>query len=414
MLITLMALLITQDALLTSSGVNRLRSRRWNMRIAVLLIGALAASLDSPLPQSALFTPASASPIHVGKGGGTVLFADLDRDGHLDMLSRHLLERVLVVRVGDGRGSFRAAAAPPVRFDYDFGGMAVGDLNSDEVLDVVVTPGTRDAVDVFLGTGQLQFRKAPGSPFTVSDAAEPFNKRTIRLLDLNEDGSLDVVTANGRRRNTFGVLYGDGKGSFGRGSEVPVDTGQDGYVLDFADFNGDRHLDVVSASRKGHEDASPGRVIVRFGDGHGKFSRSSQSAFETAVGPRSVMAADFNGDRHPDIAVANRDGLLSIFTNDGRGAFLPPSALIPLGVDGHSVVAADVNRDGRVDLVCANVDAVAVFLGGKGGFAPAAGSPYPAGPGSYFATVADLNRDGKLDIAASAFEGTGVTLLLQK
>ena len=344
-----------------------------------------------------------------------MLFADLNGDRRLDLLSRHLLERTLVLRIGDGRGGFTPASAEPVRFDYDFGGMALGDLNADGVLDVAVTPGMRDFVDVFLGTGKGQFRKAPGSPFTVTDAAEPLNKRTIRLLDLNEDGNLDIVTANGRRRNTFGVLHGDGKGGFSRGPEVPVDVGQDGYVLDFADLNGDRHLDVVSASRKGYEDRGPGRVIVRFGDGAGKFTQSAQSPFETAVGPRSITVTDFNGDGHADVAVTNRDGVLSIFANDGRGSFSPaPNSPIALGVDGHSVVAEDVNRDGRVDLVCANVDTVVVLLGNGSRFVPAPGSPYRAGPGSYFATLADVNADGKLDIAASAFGGEGITLLLQR
>ena len=78
--------------------------------------------------------------------------------------------------------------------------------------------------------------------------------------------------------------------------------------------------------------------------------------------------------------------------NDGRGAFTAADgARFALGVDGHSVAAADVNRDGRMDLICADVNEVAVFLGARGTFAPAPGSPYGAGPGSYFATLIDLN-----------------------
>jgi hypothetical protein len=383
------------------------------MRIAVL-IGVLVASVDSGPIQAPLFSPAPGSPIHIGKGGGTLLFADINGDRHLDLMSRHLLERVLVVRPGDGRGGF-AAATTPVRFDYDFGGMALGDMNEDGLPDMAVTSGTRDFVDLFIGTGNGGFRKAAGSPFTLTDANEPFNKRTIHALDLNEDGHLDVITGNGRRRNTFTVLFGDGRGGFTRGPEVALDSGRDGYLFAFADFNGDRHLDVVSASWNGYDDTAPGRVIVRFGDGKGTFVQAPRSPFDTAVGPRSITIEDFNGDHRPDVAIANRNGLLTLFVNDGQGAFITAAGSpFALGVDGHSVAAADVNRDGRMDLVCANVKEVAVFLGGNGVFKPAPGSPYRAGPGSYFATLVDLNRDGKLDIAASAFEGDGVTLLLQR
>ena len=381
------------------------------MRSALLVavIGIVSAQT-----QGALFVPAPSSPVVVGKGSGTVLFADLNGDGHLDMLTRHLLERVLAVRIGDGRGHFAAGVAP-TRFDFEVGAMVLGDFNTDGVVDLVATPVRKDIADVYLGSRDATFRRAPGSPFTITDADEPYNKRTIHALDMNEDGHLDIVTANGRRRNTFAVLHGDGRGGFTRGPEVAVDSGQDGYVLAFADFNGDRHLDVVSVSRKGYEDTTAGRVIVRLGDGTGNFSPTSQSPFDAAVGPRSVTVADFTGDRHPDIAIASHDGRVSILTNDGRGVFAAakgsPHAL---GIDGHSVVAADVDRDGRQDLVCANVDKVNVFLGTATGFVAAPGSPFRAGPGSYFAGVADVNRDGKLDIAASSFEGDAVTVLLQR
>lgn len=385
------------------------------MRSAVLMGTLLAAALEAAPIQAPLFIPAPGSPVPVGKGSGTVLFADINGDRRLDLLTRHLLLRELVVRTGDGSARFVPGAGSPVRFDYDPGGMALGDFNKDGAPDLAVTPGRRDFVDVFLGSGTGEFHKTPGSPFTVTDADEPFNKRTIQLLDLNEDGHLDIVTANGRRRNTFAALLGDGRGGFRRGPEVPLDSGRDGYVFAFGDFNSDRHLDVVSASRTGYDDTTPGRVIVRFGDGTGAFTQAPQSPFETPGGPRSVTVGDFNADRRPDLAITNSEGLLSLYVNNGRGAFAPaPGSPFTLGVDGHSVVAADVNRDGRMDLVCANVNAVAVFLGSGRRFVPAPGSPYRAGPGSYFATLADVNGDGKLDIAASSFEGDGVTLLLQK
>jgi hypothetical protein len=75
-------------------------------------------------------------------------------------------------------------------------------------------------------------------------------------------------------------------------------------------------------------------------------------------------------------------------------------------------VVADVNSDSKKDLIAATVNSVTVLLGEGRKFAPAAGSPFSAGPGAYYVTVGDLNEDGRPDLAASSFEGNAVTVLL--
>src|SRR5215216_3842002 len=81
----------------------------------------------------------SAASVAVGRGSGDVMLADLDRDGHLDLLTRHLLERRVAVRLGDGRGHFPAAPANLMSFDYQPSAATLGDVNGDEILDLAVT-----------------------------------------------------------------------------------------------------------------------------------------------------------------------------------------------------------------------------------------------------------------------------------
>jgi hypothetical protein len=84
------------------------------------------------------------------------------------------------------------------------------------------------------------------------------------------------------------------------------------------------------------------------------------------------------------------------------------------------ILATDINGDKNIDIVATTVDSkapfaskVVVLLGnGRAEFTPAAGSPFPVGPGAYRLTIGDVNEDGKLDIAASSFGKSGVTLLL--
>jgi hypothetical protein len=80
-----------------------------------------------------------------------------------------------------------------------------------------------------------------------------------------------------------------------------------------------------------------------------------------------------------------------------------------------SVAIADVNRDGKPDLVAANSGSsdVTVLLGdGKGGFAPAAGSPFPAGKNPNDIAVGDFDGNGTPDLALPNHDTHGITMLL--
>ncbi len=80
----------------------------------------------------------------------------------------------------------------------------------------------------------------------------------------------------------------------------------------------------------------------------------SQFGYQTGEGVRGLAVADLNGDGWEDIATANRvASTISIFINDGTGAF-ETAVNIDVGVDGEITIAAtDLDNDGYVDLLMA-------------------------------------------------------------
>jgi FG-GAP-like repeat len=376
--------------------------------IRTLLLAALVAATQAN-SQSPQFIPAPGSPAVIGKGPGQVSLADINGDGRPDMVTRHLLERSLTALLGDGTGRFAAAPGGQINLSYMPGDVELGDVNGDKILDLGVTISDRDAVDIFLGDGKGGFNRAAGAHFTVSAAVE-FNTHSLNLVDLNEDGKLDIVTAN-HRRNSFATLFGDGRGGFSSGPVTTFQPGHNNYTYAFGDIDGDGHLDVAVVSGENGDSLEPGHVETFRGDGRGAFKNAAEQPLPVPTGPHFVTLADVNNDQRLDIVISHSTNQLSVLLNSGAGKFAP-AATYDLGTEAFAVAVADVNRDKRNDIVAATVDSVTVLLGLGNGFIPAPGSPFRAGPGAYNLAIGDVNKDGKPDVVASSFEGDAVTVLL--
>jgi hypothetical protein len=98
--------------------------------------------------------------------------------------------------------------------------------------------------------------------------------------------------------------------------------------------------------------------------------RSLTSTVNYQVGgqPTQVVAADFNGDSTPDLAVS--EGTVRVLVGNGNGTF---RVLNGGYIAGGFLAAADLNRDGWTDLVSADrgSDSVSVLLNDQNwGMAP--------------------------------------------
>ena len=173
-----------------------------------------------------------------------------------------------------------------------------------------------DNVHVFLGDGSGRFTEIATSPTNVSAAIQTY-KPVLFVVDINEDGTPDVVTAIGRR-NTIEILYGDNKGHLSLGPTLKMEAGHDNYSLGIGDVDGDGHLDIATAMSV---DETRGRVAVMRGNGRGVFTDIG-SPLSVSANPACCTLADLNGDGHLDIVLTHGILLMiDVLSNDGRGVF---------------------------------------------------------------------------------------------
>jgi hypothetical protein len=369
----------------------------------------------SGLPNHSLPAPQTLEQVvlAVGKGPSPVALADVNRDGYLDILVANSDDRTLSVLLGDGRRHFHPAPGPPIPTGQSPNDIAVGDLNGDGNLDLVIANTETPFLTVLLGDGQGGFRPSPHSPFATRSFPHVHG---VAVGDFTGDGKLDVVTDSWGHDQIL-LLPGDGAGNL-RTPGLPFKTGKRPYQrLRSADFNRDGKLDVVTT------DLDLNAVSILLGDGKGAFRNGPGSPVPAGAAPWAVAIDDINRDGNLDLVVLPydrdvrdpKDLGVTVLLGDGAGGFrkMPGSPFPFSECQGPDRVATgDVNGDGLRDIVvsCAQSNTLLFFLGRPGGGLQTSGRHLPDIGWSGLA-VGDLDGDGTDDVVVSNRSSGTITVL---
>jgi Bacterial Ig-like domain (group 3)/FG-GAP-like repeat/FG-GAP repeat len=198
----------------------------------------------------------------------------------------------------------------------------------------------------------------------------------------------------------------------------PVGAGDNAAVAVAADFNGDGKPDLAVM------DSLQNAVTILQGNGDGTFTLvnviygvGTTPCVFNGQSNCAIAGGDFNHDGHTDLALTSGgDNTVTILLGNGDFTFTAASGSpITVGNFPEAVKVGDFNSDGLLDLAVANANdnTLSILLGnGDGTFTAASGSPISVGAFPFFLAVADFNGDSKSDVAVVNGNDGTVTILL--
>ena len=328
-----------------------------------------------------------------------VFVADLNRDGHPDIVTTQFTSNMVTVFLNHGNGTFTDGGSATYLVGSAPQRVVVADFNGDGNPDLAVgtcTFSTGNVVSVLFGNGDGTFQ--PRVDYPVSGCVFGFG-----FMRVAHDTALSLIVA--MDSINFEILRNNGDGTF---HSQTVNTPANISGISAADYNNDGIADIA-----GIEVANPNRVLIFPGNASGGFG-APQTIFTASpdMGLFTATTVDFNGDGRGDLLVpwdspgSIRAGVVTL-ANNGTGKFtttikgLAPSFFLPafkpsegdFAQNGfHGIVLPATNSGGP--------DAVAFFPGiGKNAWDQPVYLSMGTNSSPESSAVGDFNGDGLLDFA---------------
>jgi hypothetical protein len=263
-----------------------------------------------------------------GDGPTAIASGDLNNDGYSDLvvINQESAGVSVLFNNGDGTMTTQIEQSIPNSGHPGFApiSVAVGDVNNDGHLDFAVAVLTESYLIVFINN-DLE----PGLFAPVLIALQGGEAHDVVLADLNTDSVVDIVVSHPTQHKAS-VLLNDGLGAFPTQAQHSV--GNQPGPLAVGDLNGDGSPDIAVGSYypvdpNACANVPCGHVTVLSNNGSGGFNAST-TIDGIATNPQSMALADLDGDDDLDLAVTSwayignpGSEAISVYLNGGNGSF---------------------------------------------------------------------------------------------
>jgi hypothetical protein len=285
-----------------------------------------------PNPFADTFRVVSTVNLHLSPTG--IAVGDLNNDGRMDLLVYDHDNPGIVPFFGVGNAKFRKGLT--IAPDNAVGDLALVQLNNDGLMDIVLYDWVKSELHLLYGLGRGTFLDQ--TTFPVQGELNKF-----AVTQLSTGGHLDFVLAF-KDPPQLEIWKGDGLGDFRPETRIPLKEPLESFTL--ADVNGDGFKDLVALER-------PATLEVYFSAG--EEPPPERIDFSAGSGPKIALLGDFNFDRLVDVAVLDREGQkLLLYFNAEQSSVLRDSLEFVTGVRPRAVSIADLIGNGTNDVAVVN------------------------------------------------------------
>jgi hypothetical protein len=221
-----------------------------------------------------------------------VAFGDLDGDGDLDAVVANDIHQPQTVWINNGTGTFIPHPTTPSFGTGHSTAVVLGDIDGDGDLDAVIANKSEQAQTVWVNDGNGSFSAHPIWPSFGTG-----NSYALALGDLDSDGDLDLIVGNVEQAQT--MWLNNGKGVFYINPNFPIFGSGWTYAVELGDLDSDGDLDVVIANYMDQAQT------VWLNNGSGTFTPHPITPSFGSGRSWDLSLGDLDGDGDLDALVAN-------------------------------------------------------------------------------------------------------------
>ncbi|HYF70281.1 MAG TPA: VCBS repeat-containing protein [Ohtaekwangia sp.] len=261
----------------------------------------------------------------------------------------------------DDRIDFNIQRTLPHKFSQSGPGLSVGDVNNDNLEDVVIGGSYGALTTLFLQQKDGSFKQSS----IQGNITKVEEDEGLLLFDADNDNDLDLYIVSGSiEHEPSSEFYNDqlyinnGSGQFTLDRDALPNVNASGSVVRAADIDGDNDLDLFVGGRviPGSYPYAPQSFLLQNDQGRFKNITTGSHGLDSVGMVTDALFTDFNNDGKADLVVVGEFMAITFFENQDSGF----KKLETTGVEKYvgwwnSLTAGDFDNDGDTDYVAGNL-----------------------------------------------------------